>query len=55
MLNHPTLTQLNELGLTGMAKAFAELLALGDAASLTFTEGLGLLLGREAISGWPRG
>lgn len=48
MLNHPTLTQLNELGLSGMAKAFAELLASGDAAQLTLAEGLGLLLDREA-------
>jgi DNA replication protein DnaC len=48
MLNHPTLTQLNGLGLAGMAKAFAELMASGDAASLSLTEGLGLLLDREA-------
>ena len=47
MLNHPTLTQLEELGLSGMAKAFAELLASGDAAGLSLTEGLGLLLDRE--------
>src|SRR5271169_5162347 len=47
MLNHPTLTQLDELGLSGMAKAFGELLASGDAAGLSLTEGLGLLLDRE--------
>src|SRR5208337_3443342 len=47
MLNHPTLTQLEELGLSGMAKAFGELLASGDAAGLSLTEGLGLLLDRE--------
>ena len=47
MLNHPTLTQLNELGLTGMAKAFAELLGSGETTGLTLTEGLGLLLGHE--------
>ena len=59
MLNHPTLAQLNELGLIAMAKAFGELLASGEAAGLTLTEGLGLLLGhRRAIvttSGWPHG
>jgi DNA replication protein DnaC len=48
MLNHPTLDRLNQLGLTGMAKAFAELLASGDAATLTLAEGLGLLLDRES-------
>ncbi len=47
MLNHPTLTQLEELGFSGMAKAFGELLASGDAATLSLTEGLGLLLDRE--------
>jgi len=47
MLTHPTLAQLEELGLSGMAKAFADLLASGDAAGLTLTEGLGLLLDRE--------
>ena len=48
MLTHPTLTQLNGLGLAGMAKAFAELMASGDAQGLSLTEGLGLLLDREA-------
>ena len=47
MLNHPTLAQLEELGLTGMAKALRELLSSGDAAGLSLTEGLGLLLDRE--------
>ena len=47
MLNHPTLDRLNELGLFGMAKAFAEMMASGDAATLSITEGLGLLLDRE--------
>ncbi len=50
MLNHPTLTQLEELGLSGMAKAFGELLASGDATGLSLAEGLGLLLDREASS-----
>ena len=36
-----------EWGLTGMAKAFAELLGSGETTRLTLTEGLGLLLGHE--------
>ena len=48
MLTHPTLAQLDELGLSGMAKALRELLSSGDAAGLSLTEGLGLLLDREA-------
>ena len=48
MLNHPTLDRLNELGLFGMAKAFSELMASGDAATLPLAEGLGLLLDRES-------
>ena len=47
MLTHPTLDQLAQLGLTGMAKAFAELEASGEAATLTHAEWLGLLLDRE--------
>src|SRR5687767_4004887 len=47
MLNHPTLDRLNELGLFGMAKAFAQIMASGEAATLTLAEGLGLLLDRE--------
>jgi len=48
MLNHPTLDQLNQLGLVGMAKAFAEIQAAGEADSLTHAEWLALLLDREA-------
>lgn len=48
MLNHPTLDRLNELSLFGMAKAFAEIMASGDAATLTIAEGLGLLLDHES-------
>jgi DNA replication protein DnaC len=48
MLNHPTLDRLNEVGLFGMAKAFAEIVASGDAATLPLAEGLGLLLDRES-------
>ena len=59
MLTHPTLAQLEELGLTGMAKALRELLSSGDAAGLSLTEGLGLLLDREASdrrdNDWRRG
>jgi len=48
VLTHPTLDQLNQLGLPGMAQAFAELEASGDAATLSHADWLGLLLDREA-------
>ncbi len=48
MLKHPTLDQLNQLGLTGMAHAFADLESKGDAASLSHGEWLALLLDHEA-------
>jgi DNA replication protein DnaC len=47
MLTHPTLDQLNQLGLFGMAKAFTELAGSSDAAALTQAEWLGLLVDRE--------
>ena len=47
MLTHPTLDQLHQLGLFGMAKAFGEIAASGDAAALTHPEWLALLLDRE--------
>ena len=47
MLNHPTLDQLHALGLSGMAKAFAEITAAGEAEAMSHTEWLGLLLDRE--------
>jgi DNA replication protein DnaC len=47
LLTHPTLDQLNRLGLLGMAQAFAELEAAGDAATLSHADWLGLLLDRE--------
>ena len=47
MLTHPTLDQLNQLGLFGMAKAFAELQATGDAAQLSHPDWLGLLIESE--------
>lgn len=48
MLTHPTLDQLYALGLHGMAKAFADIEAGGEAASLGHAEWLALLLEREA-------
>ena len=48
MLTHPTLDQLHALGLHGMAKAFADIEAGGDAASLGHAEWLARLLEREA-------
>ena len=47
MLVHPTLTQLTELGLTGMAKAFKELYDHPEAQALEHADWLGLLLDRE--------
>lgn len=47
MLTHPTLDQLNQLGLFGMAKAFGEIVASGDAAALPHPDWLALLLDRE--------
>jgi DNA replication protein DnaC len=48
LLKHPTLDQLQALGLHGMAKAFAEIAAGGEADGLNHHEWLGLLLDREA-------
>ena len=48
MLTHPTLNQLQALGLHGMARAFASLAADPNAADLTHAEWLGLLLDHEA-------
>jgi hypothetical protein len=47
LLTHPTLDQLGELGLTGMAQAFTELETSGAAATLGHADWLGLLLDRE--------
>jgi hypothetical protein len=47
LLTHPTLDQMNALGLYGMAKAFGEIEASGDAATLNHAEWLALLLDRE--------
>ena len=48
MLTHPTLDLLRQLGLNGMAKAFNEIEASGEAATLTHPEWLALLLDQEA-------
>ena len=48
MLTHPTLDQLHQLGLHGMARAFVSLAADPEAAELTQAEWLGLLLDHEA-------
>ncbi|MEF2554579.1 ATP-binding protein, partial [Aurantimonas sp. A2-1-M11] len=48
MLTHPTLDLLNELGLTGMARGFADLEAQPEARALEHGEWLALLLEREA-------
>jgi DNA replication protein DnaC len=47
LLTHPMLDQLVQLGLSGMAQAFAELEASGEAATLTHADWLSLLVDRE--------
>jgi DNA replication protein DnaC len=51
---HPTLDQLQQLGLQGMARAFAELEANPSAAVLSHAEWLALLLDREATNRYDR-
>lgn len=48
MLTHPTLDQLQALGLHGMAKAFSAIIASEEAHSLSHPEWLAILLDREA-------
>ncbi len=48
MLTHPTLDQLQQLGLAGMARAFAELEANPSTRELSHAEWLALLLDRES-------
>ena len=50
MLEHPTLNRLRALKLDGMADALAELQQQEDAADLSHSEWLGLLIDREADS-----
>ena len=52
MLKHPTLDQLHTLGLYGMAKAFADLAAGGQAKDLPHADWLAMLLDRE--TSWRR-
>ena len=52
MLKHPTLDQLHTLGLYGMAKAFADLAAAGQAKDLPHADWLALLLDKE--TSWRR-
>ncbi len=49
MLTHPTLDQLRQLGLAGMARAFEELAASPRGAELEHAEWLSLLLDRELV------
>jgi hypothetical protein len=54
LLTHPTLDQMHQLGLAGMARAFAELQANPQSADLSHAESLGLLLDREATERYER-
>jgi DNA replication protein DnaC len=54
VLTHPTLDQLQQLGLQGMARAFAELEASPNSAELSHAEWLALLLDREATDRYDR-
>jgi DNA replication protein DnaC len=47
MLTHPTLDQMQALGLAGMAAAYRQLAEQDDAAGLSRNEWLGLMLDRE--------
>lgn len=49
MLHHPTLDQLNNLRLAGMAEAFGELQSNTSAEDLSHAEWLALLLDRETV------
>jgi hypothetical protein len=50
MLTHPTVEQLHQLGLAGMARAFAEFETNPTSAALSHAEWLALLLDREATN-----
>ena len=54
MLTHPTVEQLHQLGLAGMARAFTELEANPTSAALSRAEWLALLLDREATERYER-
>ena len=55
MLTHPTLDQMHQLGLAGMARAFTELEANPQSADLAHAEWLALLLDREATERYVGG
>jgi DNA replication protein DnaC len=54
LLAHPTIEQLHQLGLAGMARAFAELEVNPTSAALSHAELLGLLLDREITERYER-
>jgi DNA replication protein DnaC len=54
VLAHPTIDQMHQLGLAGMAHAFAELEANPTSAELSHAEWLGLLLDRETTERYER-
>jgi len=54
VLTHPTLDQMHQLGLAGMARAFTELEANPQSADLAHAEWLALLLDREATERYDR-
>jgi DNA replication protein DnaC len=54
VLTHPTIDQMHQLGLAGMARAFAELESNPQSADLSHSEWLGLLLDREASDRYER-
>jgi len=54
LLTHPTIDQLHQLGLAGMARGFTELEANPQSAELSHAEWLGLLLDREATDRYER-
>src|SRR6478752_10590740 len=54
LFTHPTLDQLHQLGLAGMARAFAELEANPTSTALSHAEWLGLLLDREITERYER-
>jgi DNA replication protein DnaC len=54
VLTHPTIDQMHQLGLAGMARAFAELEADPQSDDLSHAEWLALLLDREATDRYER-
>jgi hypothetical protein len=49
VLNHPTLDQLNALGLHGMSKAFSAMIDNPESSSLGHADWLAMLLDRELV------